>query len=218
MTTLEALGSWGSFDLDNPFPLFAEVRELGARASGDAGRRARRLAGRPLRGGHGRAQRPAALQGHARGPGHRIGRRGRRSAGSGLRPAHAHGGPARPHPAPQARLRRLLPEARRGPAATRPDHRRRPPRRHRRPGPERPVDLVADLCLPPALHCHLRAPRRARRPTGLHSGRSSPSCSCRRRPRPSTRRPSRPPMPSSACSRTWSRPSRPPPATISSAR
>ncbi len=30
MTTLEALGSWGSFDLDNPFPLFAEVRELGA--------------------------------------------------------------------------------------------------------------------------------------------------------------------------------------------
>jgi cytochrome P450 len=26
----EALGSWGSFDLDNPFPLFAQVRELGA--------------------------------------------------------------------------------------------------------------------------------------------------------------------------------------------
>ncbi len=30
MTTLEALGTWGSFDLDNPFPLFAQVRELGA--------------------------------------------------------------------------------------------------------------------------------------------------------------------------------------------
>jgi cytochrome P450 len=30
MTTEAALGSWGSFDLDDPFPLFAEVRELGA--------------------------------------------------------------------------------------------------------------------------------------------------------------------------------------------
>ena len=30
MTTLESLGSWGSFDLDDPFPLFAEVRQLGA--------------------------------------------------------------------------------------------------------------------------------------------------------------------------------------------
>ncbi len=30
MTTPEALGSWGSFDLDDPFPLFAELRELGA--------------------------------------------------------------------------------------------------------------------------------------------------------------------------------------------
>lgn len=30
MTTTEALGSWGSFDLDNPFPLFARVRSLGA--------------------------------------------------------------------------------------------------------------------------------------------------------------------------------------------
>ncbi len=30
MTTLDSLGSWGSFDLDDPFPLFAEVRQLGA--------------------------------------------------------------------------------------------------------------------------------------------------------------------------------------------
>jgi cytochrome P450 len=30
VTTTEALGSWGSFDVDNPFPLFAEVRHLGA--------------------------------------------------------------------------------------------------------------------------------------------------------------------------------------------
>jgi cytochrome P450 len=30
VTTLEALGAWGAFDLDNPFPLFAQVRELGA--------------------------------------------------------------------------------------------------------------------------------------------------------------------------------------------
>jgi len=28
--TTEALGSWGSFDVNDPFPLFAEVRELGA--------------------------------------------------------------------------------------------------------------------------------------------------------------------------------------------
>jgi cytochrome P450 len=30
VTTREALGSWGSFDVDDPFPLFAAVRELGA--------------------------------------------------------------------------------------------------------------------------------------------------------------------------------------------
>jgi cytochrome P450 len=30
VTTLEALRSWGSYDLDDPFPLFAHVRELGA--------------------------------------------------------------------------------------------------------------------------------------------------------------------------------------------
>jgi cytochrome P450 len=30
VTTTEAFGSWGSFDLDDPFPLFAEVRKQGA--------------------------------------------------------------------------------------------------------------------------------------------------------------------------------------------
>jgi cytochrome P450/alkylhydroperoxidase family enzyme len=30
VTTTEALRSWGSFDVDDPFPLFAEVRKLGA--------------------------------------------------------------------------------------------------------------------------------------------------------------------------------------------
>jgi cytochrome P450 len=30
VTTTEALGSWGSFDVDDPFPIFAEVRNLGA--------------------------------------------------------------------------------------------------------------------------------------------------------------------------------------------
>jgi cytochrome P450/alkylhydroperoxidase family enzyme len=30
VTTTDALGSWGSFDLNDPFPLFAEVRKLGA--------------------------------------------------------------------------------------------------------------------------------------------------------------------------------------------
>jgi cytochrome P450 len=30
MTTTEALGAWGTYDRDNPFPLFAAVRQLGA--------------------------------------------------------------------------------------------------------------------------------------------------------------------------------------------
>src|SRR3954464_4159257 len=30
MTTVEALRAWGAYDRDDPFPLFAEVRELGA--------------------------------------------------------------------------------------------------------------------------------------------------------------------------------------------
>ena len=30
MTTTEALGAWGAYDRDDPFPLFAEVRDLGA--------------------------------------------------------------------------------------------------------------------------------------------------------------------------------------------
>jgi len=30
VTATEALGSWGSFDLDNPFPLFADIRTMGA--------------------------------------------------------------------------------------------------------------------------------------------------------------------------------------------
>ncbi len=30
MTTADALGAWGSYDLDDPFPVFAKVRDLGA--------------------------------------------------------------------------------------------------------------------------------------------------------------------------------------------
>ena len=30
MTTIEALGAWGAYDRDDPFPVFADVRELGA--------------------------------------------------------------------------------------------------------------------------------------------------------------------------------------------
>ena len=30
MTTAESLTAWGAYDRDNPFPLFAAVRELGA--------------------------------------------------------------------------------------------------------------------------------------------------------------------------------------------
>jgi len=30
VTTIEALGAWGAYDRDDPFPVFADVRELGA--------------------------------------------------------------------------------------------------------------------------------------------------------------------------------------------
>ena len=107
------------------------------------------MAGRPLRGGDGRSQRAAALQGHARRIGNGLGRRRRRPARTRVRPAHAHGRPARPHSAAAARVGRLLPEARRS-----------APRPHvqtitddllddiARRGPDSRVDLVAAFAFP----------------------------------------------------------------------
>ena len=65
-TVGEALAAWGAYDRDDPFPLFAAVRELRRGARGHAGRRARRVAGGRLRARPRRAQRSAAVEGHAR--------------------------------------------------------------------------------------------------------------------------------------------------------
>ena len=76
MTITEALAAWGSYDLDDPFPVFAQVRDLGP------------VHAVTLADGHGawlvvsyeeaRAalNELAALQGHARGLGNRLRRRG----------------------------------------------------------------------------------------------------------------------------------------------
>ena len=71
-----ALNSWGDYDRDDPFPLFAEVRSAAPVHEVHARRRAPGLAGGRPRRGQGGAERPAAVQGHARRAGPQ--RRGRR--------------------------------------------------------------------------------------------------------------------------------------------
>ena len=132
MTTTEALGAWGAYDRDDPFPLFAAVRELGAGACGHARRRARCLARGRLRGGTDRAQRSAALQGHARRAGDRRRGRGRGPARTLLRAAHAQRRPAGSQPAAPPRLGRLHAAPRRSAPPARAGHRGRPARRDRR--------------------------------------------------------------------------------------
>ena len=67
MTTLaHALSAWGDYDRDNPFPLFEQLRQLGAvhavtLADGHAAWLIVRWAE-----ARGRAQRPAVVEGHAR--------------------------------------------------------------------------------------------------------------------------------------------------------
>ena len=209
-TVGEALAAWGAYDQDDPFPLFAEVRELGAvHAVTLADGHDAWLVGGYERGPR-RAERPAAVQGHARGAG--DGQRGRRRgpARPGVRPAHAHRRPARSHPAAPSGVGRVLRPPDRGAAAPRAGDRRRPARRHRRPGTGQPGRPRRRLRFPAAVHRHLRAARRAR--AGPGAARPGPDRAARahyRRP-PSTRGPRRRPTRSWRCWQHSSRPSRQP--------
>ena len=158
-----------SYDRDDPFPLFARVRAAGPVHEVTLPDGQRGLARRPPRRGPGRAERPAAVQGHARRarPRRRGGRRG--PARPRVRPAHAQRRPARPHPAARgwpspafsrARVAALRPRVQAD--RRRPARRAAPPRRHRRrPG--------RGLRLPAAVHRDQRAARRSRNPTGPSS-------------------------------------------------
>ena len=108
-TVEEALAAWGAYDQDDPFPLFAKVRELGAVHSVT------------LADGHsawlvsGHEEARAALKDPrlskdmhaAMAAGQRRRRRG--PARPGVRPAHAQRRPARSHPAPPSGGGRLFP-------------------------------------------------------------------------------------------------------------
>ena len=149
MTTTEALGAWGAYDRDDPVPAVRRGPRTGRGACGHARRRARRLAGGRLRGGTDRAERSAALQGHARRAGDRRRGRGR--------------GPARARPSPgtcSASTRRITAACA---ASSRPRSRRAASKRcargcrpssttsstrSPRPGPTRRVDLVAAFAFP----------------------------------------------------------------------
>ena len=88
MSTEQALEAWGAYDRDNPFPLFADVRELGAvhpvtLADGHGLARGR------VRGGASGAERSAPVEGHAGRARDGRRRRGRGPAGTVVRAAHA---------------------------------------------------------------------------------------------------------------------------------
>ena len=189
-TDRASLAAWGDYDRDDPFPLFA--RGSGTRAGppvtladGHDGVARRRTTPKP-----GRAQRPAHLEGHAR-----------RARASGDVVAEGLPGPAFARhmlavdPPDHTRLRRLVAaafsvrriEALAGRGSRRsstscstpsrprcPTHRRRPRRSVR---------------VPAALHRHLRAARRPRRPGAPRSGSALASCSRRAHRRGATRAP-----------------------------
>ena len=171
-----------------------QVRAAGPVHEVTAGRRAPGVAGRRPRRGQGGAERPAAVQGHARGAGPQ--RRGRRGgpARAGAGPPHARRRPARPHPAAPAGDAGVQPAARRGAGGPGPVDRHRAARRARRPRHHRPSRRPRGrLRLPAAVHGDQRAAR--------HPG-ARP-----RRPRPVVPHPARPdPCPSRP--RTWRRPTR----------
>ena len=143
------MSAWGDYDRDDPFPLFAEVRDRGAVHAVTLADGHEAWLDRPLRRGPSRAQRSTVLEGHAAAIGDEQRGRGRRPAGTGVRPAHAHRRPARPHPPATPRLRRVLEPTGRGAAPTRADDRRRSARRA---SPlevrTRQVDLVASFAFP----------------------------------------------------------------------
>src|SRR3954451_16213775 len=97
------MGRVRSLRPERPLPVVRPSTRDRPGARGTAGRRARGLADRRLRGGACGARRPAAVQGHARRAGAQRRGRGGGSARSGAGPAHARRRPARPHPpAPMA--------------------------------------------------------------------------------------------------------------------
>ena len=118
----EAFESWGSFNIDDPFPLFAQVREEGAvhpvtLADGHEAWLVVRF-----------EEAMAALNDPRLSKDmHAALASGSEVVAEGLPgPEFARHmltvGPARPLPASQARLRRVFSEARRGPTPTRPNH------------------------------------------------------------------------------------------------
>ena len=161
---------WGDYDRDDPFPLFAQVRAAGPvhEVTLADGHRAWLVVG--LRRGQGGAERPAAVEGHARraGPQRRGRRRGPARAGAG--PAHA--APSTRPTTPGCAGWRRPRSAGAGSSGWRPGSGRSSttcstpwPRRHRparRPG--------GGLRVPAAVHGDLRA---ARRP-GAGPGRPRP--------------------------------------------
>ena len=150
-----ALEAWGAHYRDNPFAVFADVRRRGAvhpvtLVDGhEAWLVVRYDEARAALNDH------AAVEGHARRPGRRRGRRVRGSSRTRLRPTHAHRRSAGSHPAPPAGLERLLAAAHRGTTATNPDDRRRSARRHRRGRRRQPGRSRLPLRVPAAVHRHL---------------------------------------------------------------
>ena len=209
-------GGVGSLRPRRPLPAVRRGPRAGRGASGHARRRARCLARGRLRGGTDRAQRSAALQGHARRAGDR--RRGRGRGPPGTR---------RSRGTCSASTRRITAGSA---ASSRPPSRRAASKRSARgcrpswttsstrsprPDPDARVDLVACVRVPAAVHRHLRAARRARAGSGRPRDGGSPRCSSPPRPPPSTHGRRRRPTRSSRCSKPSSTPSRPTPATTS---
>ena len=158
---IEAFASWGSFDLDDPFPLFAEARKLGAVHPVTLGRWSRRMARRPIRGGHGRAQRPRGSPRTCTPPWRRV----RKSLPRGCRDRISPGTCSRwIRPTTPGFVGSFLLLSPRG--ASRPCA-----HRSRRitddlldaiaeRGPDSKCRSRLSLCVPTAVHGHLRTPRR----------------------------------------------------------
>ena len=172
MTTTEALGAWGAYDRDDPFPLFAAVRELGpvhpvTLADGhDAwlvvGYEEARIA---LNDPRLSKDMHAAL---ATGGG--VVAEG--LPGPVVRPAHAQRRPARSQPTAPPRLVRLHAAPRRGAPPAGAGDRGRPPRRDRRRRTRRAGRSRRRVRVPAAVHRHLRAARRARAGSGRPGARA----------------------------------------------
>ena len=200
MSPEDALRAWGAYDLDDPFPLFAALRDRGP------------VHEVTLADGH-RAwvvldydQARAALNDP------RLSKNMQEAfsggdvvaeglPGPGVGAAHARRRPARPHAAATARVRCLHPPPHRGPPTARRGHRRRVARRRRAPLRRRSRRPRGDVRVPAPVHRDLRAARRRRGATATAWARASSRCCRRRRPRRHGTAPRRAPT-------SWSRSSR----------